>query len=370
MKSLSKNFKDLFLSIKVQHIRIALLGLLVLTLPAGLVAGEANSFVFDPDYSLRLNDREAGFYYHERVVPSTEGLLLEISFELHDNKTMGRYGCEQTNRLVAQDLLAAGVMGEGGFDDILVDEVTFYEHYKLAFLRYVNNVRPYADLREFVSESLRIWYEQHCFMRNRLESNPGWFLDLPAERLVLDDSGMPLRTSFVQEIPGISVKSLKEVNYTEDQVTFRISSEGYEDIKVSAAVSAPVFDQFQINMVVASLDYHEGFEQSIRFKQLFVDVPLYEEWPDEGPETESYGVDALIKLAGSVFLPLDGEERPVWAVDVTGFEVSYHPLFHLYDHNHRRFDTIRYYICREKGEILMMETLTTDGRPVSIYHAD
>ncbi len=367
--SFTKTGKAFFSLSKMRHSTISVIAMCMLVIPASLIAGEQHPYVFDPEYTLRLNDREAGFYYNERVVPTTEGLVLEISMELHDNKRLGSYGCEQTNRLIAQDLLSSGILGEGGFDDLLVDEMAFYEHYKLAFLRYADNVRPYADLQGFF-KSLEIWYSQHCLLRNRLESNPEWFLDLPAERLVLNDAGMPLRRSYSVQMPGISVESWKEVQYNDNHVQYMISSEGYDDVVVSTPATAPVFDPFQINMIVASLDYHEGFEQSFRFKELLVDVPLYEEWPEEGPETESYPVDVTVKLAGPMFLPLEAVERPVWAVDVTGFHVSYHPLFHLYDHYHRRFDTMRYYICKEEGDILMMETLTSGGRPVSIYHTD
>ncbi|TVR84520.1 MAG: hypothetical protein EA409_00770 [Saprospirales bacterium] len=345
--------------------------LLVLLCPVLVLAGNQNNDSFDPDYALRLNDREAGFYYYERVVPSDEGMVLEISMELHDHKTMGRYGCEQILRMVLQDLADSGILDTEDFGEPLVDEMTFYESYKLSFIRHASNIRPYKDLQDFFSESLRIWHHQNCLFLNRFESRPEWFLDLPTEQLYLSDSGMPKHKTINQKIPGISVVSEKEIQYEQDRVDFKITSEGYDEIRASFEVSGPVFDPFQINMIVASLDYHEGFEQSYKFKGLFVDVPLYEDWPEEGPETEAFTVDATIKVAGSMFLPFDGEEVSVWAVDVNGFElVSYHPLFHLVDHYHRRFDTVRYYICQSKGNILMVETLTSDGTPRGMFHAD
>jgi len=84
----------------------------LLVFPVGISATEGNQGGIDPEYSLRLNDSEAGFYYFERVVDSEEGPVLEIGMELHDQKTMGRYGCEQTLRKVVQDLAEMGIMSE------------------------------------------------------------------------------------------------------------------------------------------------------------------------------------------------------------------------------------------------------------------
>ncbi len=369
--SFTKTNRTFYRVSSMHHATISVLALLMIILPAGLSAAESHAYVFNPDYSLRLNDREAGFYYHERVVQTTEGPVLEISMELHDNTTRGRHGCEQTNRLIAQDLFASGLLGEEGFDDPLVDDITFYEHYKQAFLRHADNVRPYGDFQEFFSESLRIWYAQHCFLGNRLESNPEWFLDLPAEQLVLNDAGMPRRASFHFNILGFSEKSLMEIEYIENQLEYMITTEGYMDISATVPLSAPVFDPFQINMIVASIDFDERFDHSFRFKDLLVDSPPSWEVPEAGPATELSPVDVTIEKAGLAYLPLDGEERPVWVVDVSGFRVPYHPLLHLFDQRVQdRVNTMRYYICEAEGDILMMETLDRMDNPVSIFHAN
>jgi len=356
---------------KVSVASIASAVFLLLVFPVGISATEGNQGGIDPEYTLRLNDSEAGFFYFERVVDSEEGPILEIGMELHDQKTMGRYGCEQTLRKVVQDLAEMGIMSEEDFGEPLVDEETFYTEYKNAFLRYADNIRPYSDLQNFFSESLRIWHEMHCMLRNRFESNPDWYLNLPAEQVLLNESGLPVRRTYLRRIPGISGESVKKIQYNADEVVFAISSEGYDNIRVSSPSSGQVYDPYQINMIISSLDYHEGFEQTFEFKRLYLDIPLYEEWPEEGPGTEVLPVELSVSVAGSMFLAMDGEEIPVWAVDARGFrEVSYHPLFHLYDSYHRRFDTIRYYVCQSEGDILMMEALTSGGRPVGIYRAE
>lgn len=361
---------------KISILRLNALVTLKFTLIVFLLGIDASAFAnnsieFDPNYSIRINDMEAGFYYFERLVQTSEGYVLETGMELHDNKTMGRFGCEQTMRMVFVELVENGILGGEELDEPMVEEEAFYEYYKNTFLRYVENIRPYSDLRDFFSESLMVWHGSNCIFMNRFESNPTWFLNLPSEKLLINESGAPQRRSIQKRFPGLTASSDKVVQYDENQIVFNISTEGYDDIHASTTTTGTVFDPLQINMIVASFDYHEGFRQSLRFKNLYVDVPYYEEWREDGPKTEISAIEATVSVKGSMFLPVKGEEMPVWAVEVRGFEpVSYHPLFHLYDNYHRNFGFIRYYICKSEGNILMMETLTSGERPTAIYYAE
>lgn len=337
-------------------------------LSASPLASNNHNLPFDPSYEIRLNDKEAGFYYQERIVSTTEGYVLEMDFELHDNKLGNRFGCEQMNRMIISDLLDSGLLGDEGFNNPEISEMEFMELYKSAFLKYADNVRPYTDLRGF-AESLEIWYSRHCGMLNRLESDPEWFLNLPEEHLVLTNSGMPRRKSYDSDVLGMNLNTVKEVSYDKNIVSFRVISELYDDITAASPVSSPVYDLFQINMIVSSLSYEKGFEKDLTFIDLYVDVPFDES--SDLPKTETYQVDAKLKVSGTMFLPLGGEEIEVWAVDITGLTTSlYHPLLHFYDHYHRRFETLRYYIDKDSGNILMAETLTSSGRPVSVFHVE
>lgn len=334
-----------------------------------LPASNNQGIPFDPSYEIRLNDREGGFYYHERIVSTTEGYVLEMGFELHDNKLGNRFGCEQMNRMIFSDLLDSGVFGDEGFNNPEVSEEEFMVAYKSAFLKYADNVRPYRDLRGF-GESLQIWFSRHCGMQNRLESNPEWFLNLPEERLVLNNSGMPRRKSYNSDILGMNLNTIKEVFYDEESISFRVISELHDDITATSGIDIPVYDPFQINMIVSSFSYEDGFEKDLVFMDFYVEVP-FDESGDDLPNTEIYPVEAKLKVNGSMFFPVEGEEIEVWVVDITGLTTSlYHPLLHLYDFYHRRFETLRYYIDKDSGDILMAETLTASGRPVSGFHVD
>ena len=345
------------------------LPVLVLLISTLSYASESEGFAFNPDYEIRFHDREAGLYFYERVVPSTEGYILEMHFEVHDNKQGGRYGCEQMNRMIIQDLLGSGFFGEEGLDDPTVDEIEFMEQYKTAFLKYANNVRPYSDLRGFL-QSLEIWYAQNCRSMNRLESNPEWYNDLTEYQLVLTNDGMPFRKSYVLENLGLRQNTKLEVYYLGDSVRFNRISEDYGHITASAPITQRVYDPFQINMIVSSLEYYDGFEKDLVFKNLLVD--LYgADSEEKGPETSIDHVVSRLSVRGTMFLPLDGKEVEVWAVDLTGFPTTlYHPMLHIYDRYHRRFSILRYYIDKESGNILMAETLRSEDFPVSFFHVE
>lgn len=343
---------------------------LFLFLSIVLNANDDPPFTFKSDYEIRLNDKEAGFYYNEKIIESPEGPKLEMTFEIHDNKIGNRFGCEQTNRMIFQDMLEMEAFKDEGFENPNVSEEEFMQLYKSSFLQFADYVRPYADMQGFLA-SLEIWYSQNCWLRNRMEASPEWYKNLPENSLLLHENGLPAKKTITTDLYGQLKGTTTQINYNQNEVSFLIQNEQFSDISAAIKTTKTVFDPFQLNMIVSSLNYHEDFELDLLFKNIYVEYPLGESAViGQALPTEIYPVEVKLQVTGTMFVPMDGDEIETWAVELSGFTGLYHPLLDIYDFHHRRFDKLRYFIDKASGNILQMESLTSGGRPVSIYFAE
>ncbi len=326
---------------------------------------------FSGSYELTLNDRAGGFYYHEKLVETPDGLLLSISLEPHDEKYGNHHSCEQISRYIMNDLLQNGIMDPETGDE-MVDELEFMEAYKIAFLEHAFDVRPFGDDWQDFFEAVQDFYMKHCGL-NRFENNSLWFLNPPSEELLMDAEFMPLTKTIDSRLFQQHDRQLVQVEYTGEGVNYHMKLKGVEDINEVFETERVIHDPLQLFFLLSSFNYYEGFSHELHFVKLSALV-LSDEYGQRvtGPGVQAehtfYEYDVSIRVAGTKNLVLDGNSAKVWVVDVKGFYPKYHPLFNVYDHYLRNSENLRIFVDKENGNILRVETLRHD-RPLSILHS-